>query len=370
MALNLDTIFADFNGTSLAIAGAGEWGFIPDEYRLGIPQGMVVPNPHVLGVTPFATLDDSKNFLKANYALLVAGGIVPTVAYQISIFRLLVATEGMLTSSLADRSVVEDEYVIVANQGANWADALNAIPAFAGQTNINKHYKRYGMTYIHMMCYVFLSRGHHYKQEYNDLYDRLKTACFIPNNPGFQILTNEQMFRLSIHGFGISPLVELSMHHAANSDMAAAMLIRYSPATPISGVAHITTLAATVSHMAKEPWFGAFATKFAAPIQAIADEVELILATPLVYHVSAKFLGQVARTLPSAESQGAFNTLCQFALGYIDHLGRRHSLAGQQAITKKSGGITGLGDGFSKACDKFGKPGVDVNSMTAFLAQI
>jgi len=198
----------------------------------------------------------------------------------------------------------------------------------------------------------------------------LKSAAFVPTNPGFAMLNNEELFRLSIHAFGVRPLVDLALADKAAGQMISAIYIRYQPSTPISGTAHITTLKATLNQMTLEPWWDAFNHKFMNEITEIDTEVARIHAAPLTYHVSARVLGHNARVMTRPEAEAAFKRLCQFALGYIDHLGRRHSLAGQQAVTKKSGGPTGLADAFSKACDKFGKPSADVVDMTAFLAQI
>jgi len=367
MALNLDTILADFNGTALATAGAGEWGFIPDEYKLAFPNGFNPPNAFVLGTSPFANPAERRNFMKANYQVLHAGGVPDAIAMQIIVYRMHLADRGILTTDLQNRCVIEDEYVYVHNQGANWDDPANDLPAAAYQANIAKHYKRYGNTYVHMMSYMFLSRGHHYRQDYHDIYERLKTACFIPTNPGFALLSNEQIFRLAIHCFGVRPLIAMSMADHAATLMAAAMYIRFSPHPPISGVAHITTLSAVTTAMHKEPWWGAFHQKFQGEIAAIDAEVLAIQANPYSYHVSSRFVGGGNRVMPSVLAMAAFNRLCQFALGYIDHLGKKHSLYGQQAITKKSGGLTGLGDAFSRACDRFGKPDHNVLDMATFL---
>jgi hypothetical protein len=368
MALNFATLMADFNGTAMAIAGAAEWGFIPDGWKIYIPHGFNLPQNVQIGTDQLG--NNAEIFLKANYLGLTTAGLAANEAFFVSCFRMYLAQQGILTANLIQRGVVEDEYVIIAPVQNAWNNAGNDIPVNVYNPNVPKYIKRYGKILIHHLAYVFLSRGHHYKQEYNELYERLKSACFIPSNPGFVIPSNETLYRLAVHGFGVKPLIDLTLADKAASRMAAAMEIRFSPHAPISGVAHMTTLKAALNQMAKEQWWPAFAQKFAISINDLDAEVALIAANPLTYHISARVLGANARAMPSNAGNDAFTKLCQYALGYIDHLGRKHSLSGQQAITKKSNGMTGLADAFSKACDKFGKPTTDVDTMAQFLLNI
>jgi hypothetical protein len=121
--------------------------------------------------------------------------------------------------------------------------------------------------------------------------------------------------------------------------------------------------------MSQESWWFLFYQKFQNAINLIEAEVDEIHKSPYDFHVAAKVFGKASRKMVSDAAVKAFNLLCQFALGYIDHLGKRHSLSGQQAITQKSGGPRGTAEAFAKACDRFGKPNTDVPDMVTFLAQ-
>lgn len=369
MALNLDTIIADYNGTSMAVAGHAEWGFIPDLWFLPKIAGKDYPANYVIGTSGFTDADHPKIFLKAQYAKLINGGIDPTVALFVAMLRAHMIFKGTIANDLNNRSVLEDETYVAAAAGANWADAANNIPPNPASTAIAKFVKRHGNTIVHQMVYVFSARGHHWSPDYDELYKRLRSACFMDQNPGFVLPSSEVMYRLAIHPFGIKALAALTLADKAANNMAAAMALRYTPSAPIAGVAHITTMSAVINHMRSEPWWGAFDAKFHAEVTAIDTEVGTIQGNPYEFHVAAKVFGHAARRVPSQNANKAFSSLSQYCLGYIDHLGRRHSLSGQQAITQKSGGAKGLADAFAKACDNFGKPDTDVDSMTDFLAQ-
>jgi len=360
---------ADYNGTAFASAGISEWGFIPVDWKLAVPAAVNAPANFTINTSPFANDATREIFLKANYRWLTTHGIANDLAFFSSMLRLHVATRGTLATALANRAVIEDEYVDVLPANADWADVANNIPHAVYNPNVVLFIKRYADAIIHMAVYVFLARGHHWRPEFNELYDRLKIANFIPTNPGFAIPSNEHLFRLIIHAFGIRPLYGVATTDAAAGHVTAAMQVRFAPHAPIAGCAQITTLRATISQMSKEAWWTEFFAKFQADIAIIDTEVAAIGAHPTQYHVSARVLGEANRTMISGNSKIAFDRLCQFALGYIDHLGKKHPLSGQQAISKQSGGMTGLAEAFSRACDRFGKPNVDVDTMATFLAQ-
>jgi len=374
MALNLDTLIADYNGTALAVAGIAEWGFIPTEWYLGLPHGTVVPPDMNLAENPFRMggFLNKNSFLKANWRLLSA--VVPDVQTRlwICMYRYHLASYGILCSDLANRGVVENEYTMVQPLGPNWDDAQNNITGVTQDQakDIAKHTKRYALDYMHAMVYVFSSRGHHWTPEYNDLYVRLQNAQFLPSNPGFPLPSQEIIYRLAIHCFGIKGPLRATIADRDAGNMAAAMFIRFTPHAPISGCAHITTGFAVIRHMQREAWYPAFETKFHNDIDTMTDEVNRIAAAPTTYHVASKVFGNPARTAVSVNATRSFDRLNQFLLGYLDYLGTRHPLTKQQAVTKKSQGFGPLAEAFSRACDRFGKPSMEVPGMTQFLAQV
>jgi hypothetical protein len=370
MALNLTTLLADYNGSAMAIAGHAEWGFIPQDWFLAIPQNSILPANYAIGTDPFGGNLNLNAFLKANYHRVRNAAGSNEAALFVALLRMHIASKGTIANLLANRSVVEDEYIVVAPQNGNWDDAANQIPTVASSRDMAKFVKHHGDTIVHQMVYVFSARGHHWDPEYDPLYNRLKAACFMDTNGGFTLPSNEVLYRLAIHPFGIKALTDLTLADKNAGQMAAAMFIRFNPTSPISGTAQVTTLKATLNSMAQEAWWTAFANKYANEIAAIDAEVVAIQAQPYQYHVAAKVFGFANRTPVSNNANVAFNVLCQLALGYIDHLGRRHTLSGQRAITQKSGGPRGVADAFAKACDRFGKPDTAVADMATFLASL
>jgi len=370
MSTDLPTLLDDYNGSAMAIAGHAEWGFVPEEWFIAIPEGFILPNATNIGTSPFPDDGARQQFIQANFHQCRQAAGSNEVALFVAMLRYHIAQQGVLAATVAARAVVEDEYVVVAPRNDNWKDVQNNIPAIGAMHSISKFVKHHGNTLVHQMIYLFSARGHHWDPAYNDLYERTKKACFITGDMGFQLPSNEVIYRLAMHGFGVRPLLDLTLADKAANRMAAAMTLRFSPSAPIAGVAHITTLYAALNTMKQEAWWEAFDQKFNGEIGAINDEVAAIHSAPYTYHVAAKVFGHNQRAMASKPAMDAFNRLAQFVLGYIDHLGRRHSLAGQQAVSQKSGGARGIAEAFSRACDKFTKPSTDVDSMAAFLASV
>lgn len=394
MALNLQTLFDDFNGTAMVTGGTGEWSFIPQEYNIQIPvlpgDDAVggIPDNYLINTTPYpdtpaqnaqpVVVNPHRDpFLIANYHALANAGFGAEEALLGALMRWEIASSGTLCHNIANRAVIEDEYTYVTgvHAGGNnqplivFGQPGAAIPTLASFRAIAKFAKRYTGALVSMMCYIFSARGHHWSPEYQEQYNKFKNASFIPANPGFSMPTNEQLFRLIIHGFGIRPLITLVLQLNAQGDLPAAMTIRFTPHAPIAGVAHVTTGTAVIREMQKERWYGAFALKFTNEITAMEAEVTLIGQTPYRYHVAAPVFGFPNRTMVSQNAEVAFKRLSQFLVGYVDYLGRRHSMSNQVAVTRKAGGAGPVADVFARACERFSNPDLNVGTMGEFLAQ-
>jgi hypothetical protein len=220
-----------------------------------------------------------------------------------------------------------------------------------------------------MMVYVFCSRGHHWQDEFDGLYDRLIDACGIVKPTGWALPSNKEIFRQILHCFGVYMPLQFTIWCRDNNRMANPLRLRFTPHAPVAGAAQITTLGAVLTEMQTEGWWQPFYEKFKNHIQMIYFEIGEIDKNPYAYHVASRVVTGKPKLDISNQANIAFKNLSQLALGYIDHLGRRHSLSGQKVITKKSGGMKPVAESFSRACDKFGKPNADVPSMEVFLQE-
>lgn len=376
MALDINTLIADYNGAVYAQAGVVEWGYIPAEWFLALPQGVALfqdaqtpdaPTPNV----PLPNMNAAATtvFMKAQYNRIRPMVESNEEALWVSTLRFHCMQRGLFCK-VVGRRIREDEYSVEPPKDGDWAHANNNIPNVPRARDITKWIKRFGNAVLHSVALAFTSRGHHYKQEYKEYYERLMAVQGVDMKPSFNLPSFEIIFRLSLHCFGVRPLIELALEDKRQNIMSAPMSIRWTPHAPIAGVAHITTTKAALIEMNKEGWFGAFATKYAADITALNDEVTAIGTNPYDYHVSTAFITANARRYVSAQGIAAFTKLSQLALGYIDFLGKKHSLAGEKAITSHSGGMGSLATQFSKACQKYSAGDFTAATMKEWLATV
>lgn len=374
--MDLQVLITDYNGAIFAEAGVVEWGYIPDAWKLAQPEGIDlyesanVPDDATPGTAmPGLTDATIPPFLKANFHRVRPLVDTNDEALWIAMMRYHAAARGLICKKNG-RRVREDEYSLETPRSGAWTHADNAIPDIPRSREIAKWVKRFGNAVLHSVALAFSSRGHHYKADYKDYYERLMAVQGVDMKPNFQLPSYEVIFRLSNHCLGVWPLIALAMYDRANNIMSAPMMIRWSPHAPVAGCAHITTLKAALTEMNKEAWFGAFKTKFQTHITAVDTAVTAIGTAPYEYHVATSFITGRPRRFNTAEAKTAFDVLSQYALGYIDFLGKKHSLAGEKAVTSHSGGMGSVANQFSKACQKYSAGDFAAATMTAWLATV
>jgi len=380
MALNLEQILNDYNGTSMVIAGHAEWGFIERPWYIQLPSGTNPDHPalvnHVGSMNPFRgyRIGDieypaamrSDDFIAANFAQVLSITNDEQVSLFIAMLRYTLVENGALTTDTELRGVVDDEVTIQAQPVAD--DIAARITGMQNGGEIARWVKKYGMTYMHAMVLVFLSRGHHWSPAYEEIYGRLEAASLIQQPMNIKLPSKEQIYRLAMHGFGIKYLYGLTMEHAQNSRMASAIQLRYSPAPAIAGVAHITTCFAALTHMKAERWWPEFERVYHGEIRVLGDAVDMIIRDPTRYHIASKLITGLPRIFLPNRVKVAFETICQFVIGYIGYLGRSHTLSQQKAVSTKSGGARGVGIMFPDLLNNLARQAVRVTNMTSFLS--
>jgi hypothetical protein len=370
--MNLDILINDYNGSVLLEPGTAEWGYVEPIWYLQLPVDHTKLPLHKIGSSSYSEILTPKQFIMANYNTLKDAKALnnPDKALFGALLRHHCAMNGFIESDLDARCVIENEYATFVPANGNWNLIDIQIPENPNAKNIASFVKKYADTFIQMLVYVFSSRGHHWQEEFDALYDKLMQACGVVKPNTWQMPTNRELFRQILHCFGIAIPLAFSQLCLRSNRMCNPLRLRFTPHCPVAGAAKITTLNAVLLEMKNEAWYSAFAERFGTDIAIIDKEVKTILVNPYAYHVSSRVLTGNPKLDLSIASENAFKTLCQVALGYIDHLGRRHSLSNQKVITLKSGGIKPVAEAFSKACDKFGKPSTDVDTMRQFLTSL
>jgi len=369
--MDFQTLLNDYNGSVLLEPGTSEWGYVEQQWFLMVPFDSKIPDKylHDISVDPFKEILDFGNFMRANCDVLSRQNALgnPDKALFGALLRAHACKMGLFEPDIKKRCVIDNEYQLYTPTENNWKTVTT--PDSTAKKEIAAFVKKFGDTFIQMMVYVFCSRGHHWQDEFDGLYDKLMKACSITKPSTWSFPTNKEIFRQILHCFGVAIPLEFTKWCRENNRMANPIRLRFTPHAPVAGAAQITTLGATLNEMQTEGWYQAFYNKFQDHIKMIYLEIGTIGQHPYEFHVASRVVtGKPKRDL-SNESLLAFKTLSQLALGYIDHLGRKHSLAGQKVITQKSGGMKPAAEAFSKACDRFGRPDTDVKDMAVFLDQ-
>jgi len=386
--MNITELIDVFNGSVLVEAGHQEWGYIPETFHLGLPVEVKPTKTDVqaktdlleywkktrIGESIFTDKNDQHglvnrtNFIKANFHLLTTANVTPQHALLITCMRMAVADAGAIALLTKHRNVIVDEYTYVAPPEDNWDKVV--IPAIEKHRDIAAWAKKFTGILVSHIVFLFCARGHHYLPEYNEIYQKLYRNSFVNDPVGFSLPTPETTYRLSIHCFGIAPLLEWVQALKRENKMAAAMMIRFDPHPPIAGVAQFTTMKATFDDMRRHSLWSRIETYKSEALQVLRQCCDTISSDPYAFHVASKVILGVPRKMPSQREYETFATLAPIALGYIDYLGRRHSLSGQKAITQKYGGIDPAVEMWSRAFDEYGPPNAKDYDLDEFFAQV
>lgn len=388
--MNITDLMNIFNGSVLVEAGHQEWGYITEPWHLALPGDC---NPDVpkdqelrgavaywrkmhIGESIF-TEENEKNglcsrelFIKANYSLLITAGCSTQHALLITFMRVAMAQLGAIALDIRERHVSVDEYSYVTPPEKNWEKVT--LPLIERHREIVGWVKKFAGVIVSHIVFLFVARGHHYLPEFNEIYQKLYKSSFISDPVGFVLPVPEMLYRLSMHCFGVAPLLDAVYYMKNKNQMAAAMMIRYSPHPPIAGVAQFTTMMAAFDDMRRHSLFGKILDHVQGPLADLTELCRAIHAAPFRYHVASMVLTGQARIIPDKKYYDMFTMLAPIALGYIDYLGRKHSLAGQKAITQKYGGSDPAVDMWSRAFDEYGPPSAkdyDVNGFFAALGK-
>jgi hypothetical protein len=386
--MNIAELIDVFNGSVLVEAGHQEWGYIPEAFHLGLPvdckatdkddqkkQDLLKywekthPGESIfVDKSPQNGLCRRADFIKANYFLLTQANVTPQHALLITCMRMAVADAGAIALSTKKRNVIVDEYTYVSPPDDDWAKII--IPVIEKNRDIAAWAKKFTGILVSHIVFLFCARGHHYLPEYNEIYQKLYRNSFVNDPVGFSLPTPETTYRLSIHCFGIAPLLEWVQQLKLENKMAAAMMIRFDPHPPIAGVAQFTTMKATFDDMRRHSLWSRIEAYRADDLMILNQCCASIRQNPFAYHVASKVITGQPRVLPLQADYEAFARLAPIALGYIDYLGRRHSLSGQKAITQKYGGIDPAVEMWSRAFDEYGPPNAKDYTLDEFFAQV
>jgi len=137
--------------------------------------------------------------------------------------------------------------------------------------------------------YLFRTRGHHYKDSFIDLIQRLWRSNSSGNEEWPNDIAMVHVFRTSIHPFGIKARPIMLYHWIAHGKIPNSLMIR-TAGSP-NGVAFITTANAGIGVLKTESWYNNLYGLYKEQIDAIEEAATIINNSKYEFHLSANLYG-------------------------------------------------------------------------------
>lgn len=193
--------------------------------------------------------------------------------------------------------------------------------------------------------HVFRTRNHHWTDSSQEFVSRTWSAAWNGEPPSWP-MSDEELFRSSLHCFGMKPLVDYCVRADRQQLLPVALKIRQTAAR--AGTAPVRLVAATLACMRAEPFYTEVRAAFADQIVAVNAHVEDLKVAGDKAHVNHWFMcGARAR---ADYREALAEPLMPIAVAYIQSLGPLATLKSQQALKKRVANHASLVDSLK---DKF-----------------
>lgn len=346
----LNDLLKDMNGSEGFSEDRAALGTVLSGHFLQVTTGMDIPEAFVLGRDPFVdaqtpvTSEEYQRrvalFMYANYRALMDSnvGLSRSHAWFLVMMRLNMVIAGGTASSLEARAIYADEYHRNHMQLADiqWQE-FEIAPGMASYVN------SYWLQYVALVRHLFITRGHHYKDEYLDAIESTWTATTIVPPTGLSIPTWQHILRTALHCFGIRALHLLTRHAYANGKLAASFIVRFNAAA--AGTAPIRTGWAAIENMKQATWWPDFYETFKVQVDNLEHANEVVTRLGVRGHINSKLLNWNWPSLKIPDTP--VRPLAPYIMGFIDTLDRTESIKGQQAITKRADGGSAIRAAFA-----------------------
>lgn len=346
----VNDMLIDMNGSSGFSEDKAAMSTVPPTLFLQVTDGMVLPGNYVIGRDPFrgpgaqlGSLAYQRRimlFLYANARMLLDAGLNLSNEHAtfLAYLRLQVVIAGGVAANLEARAVYVDEYTF---STLTFADVdLSILRVTKVMTSyLNDHW----LQYVALLRHLFVTRGHHYKNEYLDVINKTWTATTITQVENLQIPTFQHVLRTGLHCFGIRILHLLTSHGLAEGKLAKSFETRFN-ASP-AGAAYIRTGWAVVENMEKALWYPSFYRAYRTQVDALRTAARYAERVGLRAHINAKLFNWSWTRI--IISDAPVRALAPIMLGFLDSLERDESIKGQQTLNKRGDGGSAIRAQFS-----------------------
>jgi hypothetical protein len=326
-------MFADMNGATGYSEDKAALGTIKSDFYLKLPTGVVLPDRFTHNDEHPSSLTDEEveAFFVVNYVALTRSGVNPDVATFLTLLRMNMVTSGFVAKSTNERAVYVDEY----EYNVDIPDEPIQVTI---TSEVNKFVADYWENIVAVVAHVFRVRGHHYKDEYEDLYSRTWACTTIEVPTGIRMPSWKDISTIGLHCFGVKALHLVREAAFQGGYLAKGLEIRRNAAC--AGSAAVRTSAAALTEMRSNKWFSAFAEKFDVAIREILNQAVRLQNAGTRAHINAKLYDWNDRYMGIDETH--VQTVAPYILGWIDTLDVREPITKQKAINKRAQGGSGI----------------------------
>lgn len=344
---NISLLIESLNGEHGFTNDRAAFGYVAPFERLQVPKSIHAK----LSVSSLQTdeieftPEDSIRVIVPNYTKLVLGGMDRRKAIRIAVLRSLWIHHGNLLQTRSARCTPIDEVDIVPDidlndflydDGEIRLDDDGDLQPEGAYEELGKILKELDLQqwltvaplFWACVAHVFRVRGHHYKDEYQGLYENTwkGTTIDLPD----KVLTWKEISRTAIHAFGVKAL-ERSTQFYENRDVLSTNLLMRRDAVPC-GAALVGTAFATLMQLQSAPWYATLQQRYKTQIDGLIEEYKDVSTHGLACHINAGLYG-LQKFEFRTESAAA---LAPILVGYINSLPKTSAIQQQRALVKHS----------------------------------
>jgi len=338
MSYDVKQLLNDVNGTSQYSEDIAAMGTIPESHFLHMYEGIYTRMSPDFNNDKFLNSAEFTEMFLINAHALHKNKVSESDSAFCAFLKTLLCMKGFVAKDLTNRAVYIDEYL-------RYPKLEKEPDIFVISKDTVQFITMYWANIVGVTRHVFRVRGHHWKPEYTELYERTwrSTAISVPAN--VRMPTWEVISKAALHCFGIRALEEMWKRGKSIGILSKALELREDAAC--AGSASIRTTAAAISEMRSAPWFHIFEKARSNQIQALILEADRLRKEGTRAHINARLYNFDDKFCGTNEE--LVRPLAPFVLGWLDTLEDNEPIKKQKAINKRSAGSTSLRASFSAA---------------------
>jgi len=265
----------------------------------------------------------------ANFAALSRLGAAYSVTDRlwIAITRAELFSKKILAATPEARRTPSDEVTFLSDRWAPTADEVkNFREAVAANPAVMKRARDLAGIHAAMMLHMFVTRGHHFQNGYENAYDRMYRAAQIADDK--TPTPYKAVMRTALHPFGLFQIMELVEQLLKDDHLPRAIAMRMD-AMP-AGTALIATCLAAVRQLSVTPAWAPFSQLHGVHIEALEAEVKRIREDRYAYHMNSGLFGRTKKQANEAPARA----IAAFVEGYVQSLNNEAPICAEKALKK------------------------------------